>query len=255
MTSEVTLFHSDCLRAMSDLPDNSIDLALTDPPYGTTQCQWDSVIPLEPMWEQLKRIAKPNAAIVMTASQPFTTILIASNMKDFRYCWVWDKRLPSGAVNCNRIPLKRHEDIAVFYQKTANYKPQMRKGKLRTKGGNGNGKAYGGMPPKRSFNDEYYPTSILEVSNANLRGRVHPTQKPVALMEYLIRTYSNEGDTVLDFTMGSGTTGVAAVNLRRHFIGIELLPVEPDDPDYFGIAKERIEKAALPPEQPTLFGR
>ena len=231
-----TLINDDCLNAMKFIPDNSISMILTDPPYGTTKCSWDSIIPLEPMWEQLKRIIKPNGAIVMTASQPFTTTLIASNMNDFRYCLVWDKKGTTGFQTAKIMPLRRHEDIVVFYSKKPTYNPEMEvRGEKRKKGGSkvDNG-CYGELRSTESYNNEYYPTSIVEISNAAKIGKVHPTQKPVALMEYLIKTYTNESETVLDFTMGSGTCGVAAKNTNRKFIGIEL------DPSYYDIAAKRI---------------
>ncbi len=250
-TSDVLLWHGDCLEKMKEIPDGSVDMVLTDPPYGTTQCPWDSIIPLEPMWEQLKRVIKPNGAIVMTASQPFTTTLIASNMKMFKYCWVWDKVRPVGAHVSKYRPMARHEDIVIWCNGKATYNRQM---ELRDKPRNGS-KEYGrssiiGGSASDKFNSEKRvythrnPTTILVESNASNKGRVHPTQKPVALMEYLIKTYTNEGETVLDFTMGSGTTGVACANLNRKFIGIEL------DDKYFEIAKERIEKAQ---QQTNLF--
>jgi len=233
----VTLYHGDCLEKMKEIPDGSVDMVLTDPPYGTTACKWDSIIPLEPMWEQLNRVITPNGAIVMTASQPFTTTLIASNMKMFKYCWVWNKKQTGNPLNAKRQPLRITEDVVVFNTKT--YTPQMRTGKMRKKGGNRQGSdVIGPVTGKATFNDQYYPTSIIEIANcSNKKEREHPTQKPVALMEYLIKTYTNEGETVLDFTMGSGTTGVACMNLNRRFMGIEL------DNKYFEIAKERIEKA------------
>jgi site-specific DNA-methyltransferase (adenine-specific) len=231
------LYNGDCLEIMKDIPDGSIDMVLTDPPYGTTACEWDSIIPLEPMWEQLKRIIKPNGPIVMTASQPFTTTLIASNMKMFKYCWVWEKDQGVNFQLAKKQPLKIHEDICVFYSSQPTYNPQglqdceiikSNKGKggtLEHCSSEGKRKHY--MQTKKG-----YPRTIQKF----LRDRgLHPTQKPVALMEYLIKTYTNEGETVLDFTMGSGTTGVACVNTNRNFIGIEL------DPTYFEIAKRRIE--------------
>ena len=227
----------DCLERMKEIESGSVEMILTDPPYGTTACKWDSIIPLEPMWEQLKRIIKPNGAIVMTASQPFTTTLISSNMKMFKYCWVWSKKTSANALNAKIQPLKVHEDIVVF---GGVYKPIMTKGKARMKGGkkdtgcNSGGSITNKAKSLYKMSDEYYPKSILDIKTE--RG-LHPTQKPVALMEYLIKTYTNEGETVLDFTMGSGTTGVAAKNLNRDFIGIEL------DETYFNIAKERIENA------------
>ncbi len=237
----VRLMQGDCLERMKEIPDGSVDMILTDPPYGTTACKWDSIIPLEPMWEQLKRIIKPNGAIVMTASQPFTTALIASNMKMFKYCWVWDKKLPRGHLNAKRQPLRRFEDVAVFYNKQPTYNAQKTSGHKRKVARTvyekpGDGSQVYGAEKRDTFYDstERYPTGIIEVSNASQRGKIHPTQKPVALMEYLIKTYTNENELVLDFTMGSGTTGVAAVNTGRRFIGIEL------DPDYFAIAEKRI---------------
>lgn len=230
-----TLINDDCLNAMKFIPDGSISMILADPPYGTTACKWDSIIPLEPMWEQLKRVIKPNGAIVMTASQPFTTTLISSNMKMFKYCWVWDKKKGGNIQVLKWQPYKVHEDVVVFSSGSVKYYPIKTKQKERTgktySAGEANGiPNYGDL---RTYNDKH-PKSIIEVSNANQKGKVHPTQKPVALMEYLINTYTNEGETVLDFTMGSGTTGVACRNTSRKFIGIEL------DTKYFDIACERL---------------
>ncbi|MET4696605.1 DNA-methyltransferase [Endozoicomonas lisbonensis] len=240
------LIHGDCLEKMATLPDGSVDLILADPPYGTTQCKWDVVIPLEPMWEQLKRIIKPNGAIVMTAAQPFTTILIASNMKMFKYHWVWDKKAVTGFLNAKKQPLRRVEDVCVFYSKQVSYNPIMTvRGKPKKKVTSGQSSVYGNFSRKEAFNNVYYPTQIIEATSSNMHihdGRWHPTQKPVALMEYLIKTYTSEGETVLDFCMGSGTTGVAAVQTGRHFIGIER------DGDYFGIARERISQASVTAE-------
>lgn len=232
-----TLINDDCLNAMKFIPDNSISMILADPPYGTTACKWDSIIPLEPMWEQLKRIIKPNGAIVMTASQPFTTTLIASNMKMFKYCWAWKKSNLTGHLNAKKQPLKCMEDICVFYGKQATYNPQMTNGKPYDKGTTHNkSENYGKQIRVESINKTgaRYPKNALEVQNVHRAHSQHPTQKPVALMEYLIKTYTNEGETVLDFAMGSGTTGVAAKNLNRNFIGIEM------DGKYFEVAKERI---------------
>ena len=234
----INLMQGDCLERMQEIPDGSIDMVLTDPPYGTTACKWDTVIDLPQMWEQLKRITKPNGAIVMTASQPFTSALVMSNPKMFKYCWVWDKKKGGNIMSLKWQPYKTHEDIVIFCKSAVNYHPIKTPQKLRTgktySSGEANGiKNYGDL---RLYNDKH-PKSILEISNANQKGKVHPTQKPVALMEYLIRTYTNEGETVLDFTMGSGTTGVACKNLRRDFIGIEL------DQGYFDIAGKRIEEA------------
>ena len=240
---KIELIIGECLEKMKDIPDGSIDMVLTDPPYGTTACKWDSIIPLEPMWEQLNRIIKPNGAIVMTASQPFTTTLIASNMKMFKYCWVWDKvNKYTGALNANRMPMRRHEDVLVFYSKPPVYNKQMREGKpyvSRQTKGHGDYTEHGNTGGHVTVNKGgRNPCSILQIRGDNKKELGHhPTQKPVALMEYMIKTYTNEGETVLDFTMGSGTTGVACKNLNRSFIGIEL------DEEYFRIAQERIETA------------
>jgi DNA modification methylase len=236
----VWLMQGDCLERMKDIPSGSVDMILTDPPYGTTACKWDSIIPLEPMWEQLKRIIKPNGAIVMTASQPFTTTLISSNMKMFKYCWVWEKEQGTGFANAKKMPLKSHEDVVVFYANPPKYSPQglVPCSRIRRHSENDVGRALGanGLHGK-TFMQEFsnYPKSVIRFSRD--RNKDHPTQKPVALMEYLIKTYTNEGETVLDFTMGSGTTGVACSNTGRKFIGIEL------DLNYFNIALERIEAA------------
>ena len=235
----LNLMQGDCLERMKEIPDGSVDMILTDPPYGTTACKWDSIIPLEPMWEQLKRIIKPNGAIVMTASQPFTTALIASNMKMFSYCLIWEKSKPVGHLNAKRKPMNKHEDVVLFAKKQPTYNPQGLKAiSPRLVSRSNKGGIYGesaGKPSVRKFTG--YPNSILRFNSQN--GELHPTQKPVALMEYLIKTYTNEGETVLDFTMGSGTTGVACVNTSRHFIGIEL------DETYFNIAKERVNNAKV----------
>ena len=235
-TENAWLMFGDCLERMKEIPSGSVDMVLTDPPYGTTACKWDSIIPLEPMWEQLKRIIKPNGAIVMTASQPFTTTLISSNMGMFKYCWVWEKQQPTGFLNARRFPLRAHEDIVVFCNGTHTYNPQGLKSvtvKNSRKNKSGNG-CYGSVDAKDYTQKEgNFPRSVIKVSRVTHK-QVHPTQKPVALMEYLIKTYTNEGETVLDFTMGSGSTGVACVNTGRKFIGIEL------DPTYYGIACERV---------------
>lgn len=237
----IELIHGDCLEEMKKIPDGSIDLVLTDPPYGTTACKWDTIIPFEPMWEQLKRVTKKNGAIVLFGSQPFTSALVMSNPKMFKYDIVWNKGNTTGFLNAKKIPLRRHEDILVFSESKNGkyvYVPQMRTGKLRKKGReiDSEERVYGAYKASVSVNDQYYPTSILDMGTVYRAKNVHPTQKPVALMEYLIKTYTNEGETVLDFTMGSGTTGVACKNLNRNFIGIEL------DKEYFDIAKKRIER-------------
>lgn len=230
------LYNGDCLEMMKQIPDGSVDLVLTDPPYGTTACKWDSVIPFEPMWEQLNRIIKPNGAICLFGSEPFSSALRMSNIKHFKYDWIWNKKLAGNGILAKKQPLKIHEIVSVFH--SGIYMPQMTKGRYRKKmtGGIKESEITGGNAVADEYsNDLYYPKSILEYGIGNMRkGRFHPTQKPVALLEYLIRTYTNEGETVFDFTMGSGSTGVACVNTNRHFIGIEL------DEGYFKIAEERI---------------
>ena len=234
------LRHGDCLEVMKSIPDKSVDAIITDPPYGTTACKWDAVIPFAPMWEQLKRIAKDRAAVVLFGSEPFSSALVMSNVKMFRYCWVWDKKQTGNPFLAKKQPLKLHENILVFGGST--YLPQMRKGKMRKKGGGSKSLIFGNTDEK--INDEYYPTSLLEIANcAERAGRIHPTQKPVALLEYLVKTYTQEDETVLDFTMGSGTTGVACANTGRKFIGIEL------DGGYFEIAQKRIREAFMKPKQ------
>ena len=249
----VRLLLGDCLERMKEIPDGSVDLVLTDPPYGTTACKWDAVIPFENMWAELKRVLKRNGAAVFTASQPFTSALVMSNAKDFRYAWVWEKAVGSNFATLKYQPMKEHEDIVVFSRKTHNYYPQKEprkgSGKNRLKYGN-NGSvtgettgslAFSGFTPDTYDHDWRNPSSVQFFNNREAGRGLHPTQKPVALMEYLILTYTNEGETVLDFTMGSGTTGVACLNTGRRFIGIER------DVDYFKIAKNRIE-AVVPKE-------
>ena len=234
------LMEGDCLELLKRIPDGKIDLVLTDPPYGTTACKWDSIIPLESMWSELKRVTKPNAAIVMTAGQPFTTTLIASNYNMFKYCWVWEKTTASGHLNAKKMPLKAHEDIVVFVRKgVPTYNPQKTKGhekkEVKTRY-SPESDCYGKQTPTSYSSTERYPRSVIKTSTDTQKSKLHPTQKPVILMEYLIKTYSDVNDVVLDFTMGSGTTGVAASNLGRRFIGIER------DPKYFEIAKQRISE-------------
>ncbi len=235
---------------MKEIDDGSVDAVIADPPYGTTACKWDSVIPLEPMWKQLKRVIKPNGAIVLFGSQPFTTALIASNLKEFRYCWYWKKSVGSGFQNAKRQPLRLIEEVAVFYRKPPQYIPQglVRIDAPRVNKISAADSIVGGTSGRgglRTVGNEWvqeftnYPRNVLEFP-APMAGRQHPTQKPVALMEYLIRTYTNEGETVLDFTMGSGTTGVACVKTKRDFIGIEL------DEGYFKIAEQRIRDTEPP---------
>ena len=234
------LIKGDCLQEMANIPDGSVDMVLCDLPYGTTACKWDSVIPFAPLWAAYRRVAKKNAAIVLTASQPFTSALTCSNLHGYKHRWVWDKVKPGSGLRAKYEPLRIVEDVLVFCDGKLSYFPQKVPKKHRAeKKNDSNGEAFGGARVERYHDNggEGFPKEIISVSNADQTGRVHPTQKPVALMEYLIRTYTNEGETVLDNTMGSGTTGVACVNTGRKFIGIER------DDAYFEIAKDRIEKA------------
>ena len=236
------LMLGDCLERMKEIPDGSVDMILTDPPYGTTQCKWDSVIDLDLMWEQLKRIIKPSGAIVLMSAQPFSSVLIASNIKQHKTEWIWVKNLKTGNLNARRMPMGGHETVQVFYNKPPTYNPQKRQRTTEVKSGNKlNSKTENYGKQRDTYidrqSDFINPDTVMQGVKCvhNSSGKVHPTQKPVALMEYLIKTYTNENETVLDFTMGSGTTGVAAKNLNRKFIGIEL------DEVYFNIAKDRIE--------------
>ena len=234
----INLMQGDCLELMKTIPDGSVDMVLTDPPYGTTACKWDTVIPFEPMWAELKRVIKPNGAIVLFGSEPFSSLLRCSNLKMFKYDWVWEKSKATGFLNSKKQPLRAHEIISVFYSKQPTYNPQMINGESYNKG----------VRKEQTENDVYgrfnqvevksdglrFPRSVQYFKTAESEGGFHKTQKPVPLLEYLIKTYTQENETVLDFTMGSGSTGVAAKNLNRKFIGIEL------DEKYFEIAKTRI---------------
>jgi site-specific DNA-methyltransferase (adenine-specific) len=217
---------------MPDIPDASIDMTLCDLPYGTTQCSWDTIIPFEPLWDQYKRIIKPNGAIVLTASQPFTSVLGISNIEWLRYSWVWQKTAPTGHLNAHNMPMRDHEDILVFYNARPTYNAQgLRKYKRIVKRGS-NGICYGDSGKENLQEYTNYPRSVISISSEG--DTEHPTQKPVALFEYLIRTYSNEGEVVLDNCIGSGTTAVAAIRTGRHYIGIEI------SEEYCSIARERI---------------
>ena len=232
------IYNGDCLELMHGIEDKSIDMILCDLPYGTTACKWDSIIPFEPLWAHYKRIIKDNGAIVLTASQPFTIALVMSNIKMFKYCWVWNKKKGGSPLLSKIQPIRISEDVVIFGKGKLFYNPIMTpRDKPVSRGKNkGNiSETTNNAFTKDKVYTEYYPKNIIEISNADQNNRVHPTQKPVALFEYLIKTYTNEGETVLDFTMGSGSTGVAAKNLNRKFIGIEM------DQDYFEIAKKRIQ--------------
>lgn len=239
----IQLYNDDCLQVMQKLIDNGVkvDAIITDPPYGTTNCKWDSVIPFEPMWNCLHKLIKENGAIVLFGSEPFSSALRMSNIKEYRYDWVWNKKTHSNPLLSNKQPLRIYELISVFYKKFGIYNPQKTEGlpykkdygyKKHSTENLGNTV----LVDKDNKTGQRFPVNIIDIPQPkNNRIYSHPTQKPVALMEYLVKTYTNEGDTVLDFTMGSGTTGVACKNLNRNFIGIEL------DKQYFDIAKERIE--------------
>lgn len=232
------LYNGDCLEVMDKLIEEGVvvDCIITDPPYGTTACKWDTVIPFEDMWSRLNKLIKPNGAIVLFGSEPFSSALRMSNIKNYKYDWIWNKKKGGNIMNLKYQPYKIHETISVFNKHS--YYPIMETQKERVSKtyskGEANGiKNYGDV---RKYNKKY-PKSIIECSNANQKGKVHPTQKPVSLLEYLIKTYTNENEVVLDFTMGSGSTGAACMNTGRKFIGIEL------DNNYFDIASKRIEEA------------
>lgn len=235
------LYHGDCLEIMKFILDKSVDMILCDLPYGTTNASWDIVIPFKKLWEQYNRIIKSNGAIVLFGSEPFSSLVRTSNLKAYKYDWVWNKKLAGNGILAKKQPLKIHENIIVF--NTTIYQPIMHKGKMRRKMTGGMKASNCEMLQKsKSYqeeytNDLYYPQSIIEFSTANMRGKkLHIAEKPVDLLEYLIKTYTKENEMVLDNCMGSGSTGVACVNTNRNFIGIEL------DENYFNIAKDRIEK-------------
>ena len=235
---EIRLINGEAIDEMSLIGDNSIDAVIVDPPYGTTRCKWDSIIDLEQMWRQLNRIGKINCPFVFTATQPFTSALVMSNPKNFRYTWVWDKVKGTGFLNAKKMPMRNHEDIVVFYRKLPTYNPQKTTGhKLKEsfRAKHLQTEVYGKMKNDYKYSStERYPRSVQVFSTDTQSSSFHPTQKPLALMEYLVKTYTNEGDRVLDFAMGSGTTGLACRNLKRSFIGID------KEREYFDIAKERI---------------
>ena len=240
--SKHELILGDCLEELKKISDKSVDIVLTDPPYGTTQCKWDSIIPFEPMWKELKRIIKDNGCIALFGSEPFSSALRMSNIKQFKYDWVWQKSKATGYLNSKIRPLLKHEIVSIFYNKQSIYNPQnliKKKTPTISKGNRGRENNSSGEIYNKANKDvlqfyENYPLSIIQF-NVDSKAEYHPTQKPVALLEYLIKTYTNENDIVLDFTMGSGSTGIAAKNLNRKFIGIE------KDQNYFNIAKDRIE--------------
>ena len=238
--SEIRLIHGDCLEVMDQLIEEGVkvDCVITDPPYGTTACKWDTIIPFDEMWLKLNKLIKNNGAIALFGSEPFSSALRISNIKNYKYDWIWNKRKAGNIFLAKSQPMKIHEIITIFNSNKDSYKPQLvKRDKIKKSKNYGTGESMGGTGKKEEKTYIYThknPISIIDISNANQKGKIHPTQKPIELMEYLINTYTNENDTVLDFTMGSGTTGVACVNLNRNFIGIEL------DEEYFKIAENRI---------------
>lgn len=229
----------DCLELMKAVPDGSIDAIITDPPYQITACKWDKIIPFNLMWEQLNRIIKPNGAIVLFGSQPFTSALIMSNPKMFKYELIWHKSHPTGFASSKKRTMKYHENILIFYNNQPTYNPQMTKGKPNHWNINKAGKVSNSQPKlgeiENKNGDNKFPNSVMYFNSPNRNGILHPTQKPLPLLEHLIKTYTNENETVLDFTFGSGTTAIACLNTNRNFIGMEL------DKGYFNIAKQRVE--------------
>jgi site-specific DNA-methyltransferase (adenine-specific) len=218
----ITLYQADCLTVMQELEPQSVDAIIADIPYGTTACSWDQVIPFVDMWRNIKRLIKPRGAVILFGSEPFSSHLRLSNIEWYKYDWVWNKKNSSGYLNAKKQPMRQHEIISVFGDGLAGYYPIMRKGVARFKGGmKKTSEVWGQHESTISYNDDYYPTSIIEISNANRSEKIHPTQKPVELMQYLVKTHSKPGDLVLDFTAGSGTTLEAARNEQRRAIGIE----------------------------------
>jgi len=244
------LYLGDCLELMHGIPDQSIDMILADLPYGTTACHWDSIIPLDPLWAHYKRIIKPKGAIVLTASQPFTSVLVMSNLDWFRYEWIWEKLRGTGYLSANKAPMKNHENIVVFCRESSIYNPQMRNGESPytstsfSVGGTIEDKTVGGWITKND--GTRYPLTVNKFNGVNNTKTIHPTQKPVALFAYLIQTYTNPGNVVLDNVIGSGTTAIAAIETGRQWIGIE------QDPDYFRIAQDRIAERLKQPFLPGL---
>ena len=241
ITEQYQLYQGDCLEVMDKLIEAGVkvDCVITDPPYGTTACAWDQIIPFNEMWKRLSQLIKPDGAILLFGSEPFSSALRMSNLKQFKYDWVWNKKKPGNIMLAKHQPMKITEIISVFSKNKHNYYPIMElRDKVKKTRCYSVGDVMGGKVIDTSLKtyDKKYPKNLLEFSNANQKGKVHPTQKPVALLEYLIKTYTNEGEVVLDFTMGSGSTGVAALNTNRKFIGIEL------ENTYYEVAKQRIEE-------------
>jgi site-specific DNA-methyltransferase (adenine-specific) len=249
VTDQYTLYLGDCLEVMPMLEERSVDAIITDIPYGTTACSWDIVIPFDPMWAGIKHVLKPRGVFVTTASQPFTSKLVMSNLGWFKYEWIWNKRSATGFLNAKKRPMVQHENILVFCDGVGLYKPILRDNVTKRMGraSDSNSSLYGFFDANKRKFEVGYPLSILDIWKPNNLvddSQLHPTQKPEALYRYLAETYTNQGDTIADITMGSGTTGVACMQLGRRFIGIEI------DLQYFEMARKRIEQAA---RQPQLF--
>lgn len=243
--SKIKLMHGDCLKKMDELIKSGvkIDAIITDPPYGTTACKWDTIIPFDEMWKRLKTLRKEETPIILFGSEPFSSALRMSNIKEYKYDWIWVKNLKTGNLNARKMPMKGHEEILIFYKKSATYNPQKRKRTIEVKAGNKrNSKTSVYGKQKELYTDRQSdwinPDTVIKYIKCvhNSFGKLHPTQKPVELLEYFIRTYTNENEIILDFAMGSGTTCIACINTNRDFIGIEL------EKEYFEIAKERIIK-------------
>lgn len=239
LSDTVYIKQGDCLELMKMIPDKHIDMIFCDLPYGTTQNKWDSIIPLDKLWIEYKRIIKSNGAIALTSQTPFDKVLGCSNLEMLKYEWIWDKKLATGHLNANKAPMKKHENILIFYNKLPTYNPQFTEGEPYDKGFRvGDSSNYGSQIPVRNLNESgrRYPTSIIVFSNADRNNRLHPTQKPIDLVEYFIKTYSNENEIVLDNCFGSASTGVACINLNRRFIGYE------KDEKYFEVGKNRLQE-------------
>ena len=238
--SEIKLYHGNCLELMKNIKDKSVDMILCDLPYGTTQVSFDTVIPFEPLWEQYHRVIKDNGAIVLFGQEPFSSYLRLSNIKEYKYDWIWDKVKGVGFLNTKKQPMRNHELISVFYKQQCKYNPQMTHGhkrKVSYRTNNQQGEVYGSCGENLYDSTDRYPRSIQVFSTDTQNSSLHPTQKPIALLQYLIKTYTDEDEWVLDNCMGSGSCGVACCATKRNFIGIEL------DENYFEIAKKRIEES------------
>jgi site-specific DNA-methyltransferase (adenine-specific) len=235
------VFNEDCLEGMKRIPDKSVDMILCDLPYGTTACKWDVIIPFDKLWEQYERVIKSNGAIVLTAAQPFTSALVMSNPEIFKYDWVWEKSKVTGVLNAKHQPLRQHESVLVYYKSKCTYNPQGTKKTFEVCTDKGQSENYGSKKGDAYVQDTTgYPRSILKA--ASISETIHPTQKPVALFEYLIKTYTNEGETVLDNCMGSGTTAIACINTARNYIGFE------KEEKYYKVIQDRIKNHVVQKE-------